>query len=346
MPSVIAKTFPNTKQAKISSWMAKNPCPQTGSRERLVHRAILACANTCAISKVSENEAADLIRQYTANCGRAVTQREINEAISTAYNTDFSGGNPATPPVKIGPFNPDRMAECAAKVPFEVTPDWLAEVSPECVLDVTPSQYLDAVFRPEENVAVKVDKLDRGLVYQVGNPESAARLNRYVKTNTAGAWYYTNPVDGQYNLKPDGNRGGCYGDDRITDWRYLLLESDHEGFEQHWLNIVVQLNNVVALYTSGNVSVHALVRVNATSKDEFNRIADQYKRLVQVGACEGSLSATRATRLPGVVRGDNGREQRLLYLAPNPDSQTIYQKETTAGNHTDGRKHEYQLANS
>ena len=346
MPSVIAKTFPNTKQAKISSWMAKNPCPQTGSRERLVHRAILACANTCAISKVSENEAADLIRQYTANCGRAVTQREINEAISTAYNTDFSGGNPATPPVKIEPFNPDRMAECAAKVPFEVTPDWLAEVSPEYVLDVTPSQYLDAVFRPEENVAVKVDKLDRGLVYQVGDHESAARLNRYVKTNTAGAWYYTNPVDGQYNLKPDGNRGGCYGDDRITDWRYLLLESDHEGFEQHWLNIVVQLNNVVALYTSGNVSVHALVRVNATSKDEFNRIADQYKRLVQVGACEGSLSATRATRLPGVVRGDNGREQRLLYLAPNPDSQTIYQKETTAGNHTDGRKHEYQLANS
>jgi hypothetical protein len=335
------------KTARVTSWMAKNPCPQTGTRERLVHRAILSCANTCALSKVSTGEAADFIRRYTEGCGRAVTQREINEAIATAYNTDFSGGNgSAEPRAKVEPFKPELMAESAAKVPFEVTPDWLVEVSPECVLDVTPSQYLDAVFRPEENVAVKVDKLDRGLVYQVGDYESAARLNRYVKTNTAGAWYYTNPVDGQYNLKPDGNRGGCYGDDRITDWRYLLLESDHEGFEQHWLNIVVQLKNIVALYTSGNVSVHALVRVNATSKDEFNRIADQYKRLVQVGACEGSLSATRATRLPGVIRGDNGREQRLLYLAPNPDSQTIYQKETTAGNHADGRKHEYQLANS
>jgi hypothetical protein len=326
MPSVGIK-IPTLEEVwqhvKSAPWIGE--CPADDGRHAWIYEAAKGCAAHWL--PITPEQAEDLIRRDLTRPEQH--PNEIRHSVANAYRRDYCGGNgSAEPRAEVEPFKPELMAESAAKVPFEVTPDWLAEVSPECVLDVTPSQYLDAVFRPEENVAVKVDKLDRGLVYQVGDYESAARLNRYVKTNTAGAWYCTNPVDGQYNLKPDGNRGGCYGDRRITDWRYLLLESDHEGFEQHWLNIVVQLNNVVALYTSGNVSVHALVRVSATSKDEFNRIADQYKRLAQVGACERSLSATRATRLPGVVRADNGREQRLLYLNPNADGQPIYEAKT------------------
>jgi hypothetical protein len=71
-------------------------------------------------------------------------------------------------------------------------------------------------------VAVKVDKLDRGLVYQVGDTESAARLNRYVKTNTAGAW---------------GSSGFCVGFTRESCSNAKLLGLmpvlDHEMVQQN-----------------------------------------------------------------------------------------------------------------
>ena len=68
-----------------------------------------------------------------------------------------------------------------------------------------------------------------------------------------------------------------YADCLIADYTHLLVESDEEGFEQCWLRMIVQQpERIVALYTSGNISVHALIRINAKSKVEFDSIAKDY----------------------------------------------------------------------
>ena len=92
---------------------------------------------------------------------------------------------------------------------------------------------------------------------------------------------------------------------------------------------------IVALYSSGNKSVHALVRIQANTKAQFNRFKDEFKRkYCPLGADDGAMSAVRLTRLPGVVRRDNGKVQRLLYLNPRPAMTPIYKKNASVGNHS------------
>jgi hypothetical protein len=75
---------------------------------------------------------------------------------------------------------------------------------------------------------------------------------------------------------------------------------------------------IVAIYTSGGYSLHALVRVNCGSKAAMDTLLrDQVKKsLPLIGADPGALTPVRLTRLPGVTRG--GRLQELIYLNPRP----------------------------
>jgi hypothetical protein len=94
--------------------------------------------------------------------------------------------------------------------------------------------------------------------------------------------------------------------------------------------VVAQIPGVVSLVTSGNVSVHALVRIGASSFSEWQQKRDELARLyVPLGACPGSLTASRLSRLPNVVNGKTGKLQRLLYFNPVVKAdKTIYKKET------------------
>ena len=69
-----------------------------------------------------------------------------------------------------------------------------------------------------------------------------------------------------------------------------------------------------------------LLRVNAQSKEDFDRISSQYDcDLIRLGACPGSVTARRLSRLPNCMRGQTGRLQRLLYLRPDADGTPICQ---------------------
>ena len=97
----------------------------------------------------------------------------------------------------------------------------------------------------------------------------------------------------------------------------MVIESD-KAPEHLWLRMLVQLQlPIVAIYSSGGKSIHALVRVDQPSKSVWDQFRDSIKReLVELGADPGSLTAVRLTRLPGCVRGETGQEQKLLYLKP------------------------------
>ena len=101
-----------------------------------------------------------------------------------------------------------------------------------------------------------------------------------------------------------------------------MLENDTAD-SRDWLACLAQLPlRIAAIYTSGGKSIHALVRLDAKSKADWDAQRDRIKPVVVIlGADPGALTAVRLTRLPGTLRGD--RPQRLLYLNPEPDGTPI-----------------------
>jgi hypothetical protein len=118
-------------------------------------------------------------------------------------------------------------------------------------------------------------------------------------------------------------------EESVSSFRFAVLESDHKPKENWlpvWLKILVQLPlEIISITDSAGKSAHALIRVSATSKANWDGIKrDILRPLVALGADDGALTAVRLSRLPGCYRGD--RIQELLYLSPGADGTPIFQQ--------------------
>jgi len=143
-------------------------------------------------------------------------------------------------------------------------------------------------------------------------------------------WFLSNPVTGLpvedigtvNEYFPNGE--SWRSEENVTSWRYMVIGSDTAP-ENLWLKMLVQAPLAIsAIYTSGGNSIHALMRVDQPSKEEWDKFRDSIKAdLITLGACPGSLSAVRLTRLPNCRREKTGQLQRLLYLNPAADGEPI-----------------------
>jgi RecA-family ATPase len=113
----------------------------------------------------------------------------------------------------------------------------------------------------------------------------------------AGAWIRVNPLDGK-GIK----------DENVTSYRYVLIESDSLPIEQqNALMHDLELPIVTLTYTGGK-SLHAIVKVDASSREEYRqRVAYLFDICEKNGlridrSCK---NPSRLTRLPGFRRGDN-----------------------------------------
>jgi hypothetical protein len=319
MMAFIARTFTledRWRQVKSRAWIGE--CPTDDGRHAWIWRAAKGCA--ASLMRITPEQAEELIRRDLTRPEQH--PNEIRHSVTNAYRRDYSRSTPATSPVEFGDYDPDLLAEVAGRLPFEVTDDWLAEVSPECVLDITPGAFLDALFQPGETVWCGKHDADHGDLYRIGDKESAANMIEYFKNSREGAKYLINPVSGQEI------NGSVRSEPNLTDFRHLLIESDKAPREL-WLAIVVQMRApILALYDSGKRSTHAVIRLTATNKAEFLEQANYYRRqLIPLGADKNAGNKPlQLTRLPGVVRQEAGKLQKLLYLAPNAISEPIYQE--------------------
>jgi hypothetical protein len=138
-----------------------------------------------------------------------------------------------------------------------------------------------------------------------------------------GVWFLAQPVDGEFHNNPRlGGKPSRRSEESVTAWRYAVLESD-QAEPDEWLRCLIQLPlRIASVCESGGRSIHALVRLDAESKADWDTKVRTIKpALVTLGADPGALSAVRLTRLPQARRGD--RVQRLLYLNPAPDGRPI-----------------------
>jgi hypothetical protein len=246
-------------------------------------------------------------------------QRQIRRAY--AYAGAHAGEIHHKAPAKPV-YQPQRLERVAQNIDYDVTPDWLAQRSLYTTWNRTPAGFLHKLYQPDENVVVFDDYYNQGReVWKhpgiIGDLSSLDHLQE----GCPDVWFLANPVDGKYYWNPRQQKQSRRSEEAVTSWRYLVIESD-QAPTAHWLRALVQLPlPIVAIYSSGGKSIHSLVRIDAESKAHWDAIVRGHLLpiLVPLGACDGSLTAVRLTRLPNCRRGKTGNMQTLLYLNPTAD---------------------------
>lgn len=118
----------------------------------------------------------------------------------------------------------------------------------------------------------------------------------------AGAWIRFNPLDGQ------GVRN-----ENVTEYRYALAESDKMDIE-HQNAILRQLELPIAcLVHSGKRSLHAIVKVDASNYQEYQKRVDYLYDVCKKNGLEidrQNRNPSRLSRMPGIMR--NGQKQYLV----------------------------------
>lgn len=236
----------------------------------------------------------------------------------------------------IPDYNEAKLRGVVLAVP-DVDVKWFEERSPVDPRGVTPGEFIEHVFAPGERVLVFTDFKSQGdFLWSVGKGGyrlseqrgvSAVRSKLPVDGGKEGAWFLCNPVDGQWH--PNPRRAGQFSRrsmESVTAWKHMVLESD-EAPSELWLKFLAMAPlGIVAIYSSGGRSWHALVRVNMATKTDFDALLrNSAKRTLPIlGADPGAMTPVRLTRLPGCTRG--GRMQRLIYLDPKASEKPIRER--------------------
>lgn len=228
-------------------------------------------------------------------------------------------------------WTPDRAERVSEAISWDATiggrdslkivdPAWVEETAPiEAPSDWHPAQqlirYLEILFQAEDNV---------GYVTKAYYSESA---NKYLPTKgfydrtageliarlrdckddvgavlgdyevTCGAWIRFNPLDGK-GVK----------NENVTEYRYALVESDSMPVEQQYSLIQALELPVAVLVHSGGKSLHAIVRIDAATYEEYRKRVDYLYEVCKKNGLkldQQNRNPSRLSRMPGVMRGEN-----------------------------------------
>jgi hypothetical protein len=256
---------------------------------------------------------------------------KLNQQIRRAYGFATGKGRTAgycqLSKTERPAFLSDYARKLAERVPAEVNASWLRRQSPIKVSWLlTPAEFLFSVYEMGDQVLVFTDYRSQGQElwrkYSLRLPDRD-ELASLAKGRPEGVWFLANPVDGKEHFNERQERMSRRSEQSIRDFRFAVLESDCQSVEQ-WLRILVQLPlPIVSITSSGGKSLHALVRVDANSKTNWDETIRAIKpKLICLGADPNALTAVRLTRLPNCYRGD--RLQELIYLNPSPSGKPIF----------------------
>ena len=238
---------------------------------------------------------------------------KLGSALPSSWRSSWDG--PRTPKEKPT-FDAAKLAEVAGRVGEAITPAWLAARSPVSVANFTPQDFLASIYHPGERVLIFVGRNEtQGTALWPGE--------HFRTSHECGVWFQAQPVDGLWRAKRVGTGRSRRNADCVTSFRFMVVESD-VAEPDLWLKALVQMRlPITAIYHSGGRSIHALVRIDAQNREQWEAKVFPLKAgLIQLGADPASLTSVRLTRLPNAHRGT--RKQELFYLNPNPISEPIY----------------------
>lgn len=180
-------------------------------------------------------------------------------------------------------------------------------------------KYIETLFQSEEYVgtvthAYQNDEGSKWLPDKGDYSQTAGQILTKLKKSRdlgsvigdpneeAGAWIRFNPLDGK----------GCKNEN-VTDFRYALVESDTMDIERQNAIIRELELPVACLVHSGKKSIHAIVRIDAGTYEEYRSRVDFLYSICRKNGLQidtQNRNPSRLSRMPGVLR--NGRKQYLI----------------------------------
>jgi hypothetical protein len=294
---------------------------------------------------LGEADALMLLKEFNQRCLPPWSEGELIHKITSAANAvhsfprgyllgdekDYGGtfaAKPIPPPPPKPKFQRDVLRRIAGKVPdIKDTVCFLSERSPVNVERQDSASVLRHLYArgSGEKILIFTEMKSQGqFLWEADRSDFIQQ--RHLPAGNDGVWFLPQPVSGGFfpNPRSDGNLSRR-SEEAVSAFRYAVLESD-EADADDWLRCLVQMPlRISCICESGKRSIHALVRLDAASKADWDRLMAPLKPvLITLGADRGALSAVRLSRLPQAMRGE--RCQRLLYLNPQPSGVPICQQ--------------------
>jgi hypothetical protein len=297
------------------------------------HTHTLMCARALVRGfLLPHSECLALLEEWNQGNEEKWSTHELEHKLRSALNGPgedgyLLGNSPRRAPVAFSPrpivptprpkmvYEPGRLQKLAGDLCDVVDLIYLANRSEVDPAGVSAPDFLARLYNPEagERVVVFSEYKSQG--------QAIWPVDALPPQGPEGIWFLAQPVDGKMRPNPRLGKMSRRSEESVLSWRWMVLESDDAPLRL-WLGALARVvPRIAAITTSGGRSVHALVRVDARSKAEWDQIKRKVLGLVMVGADPGALSAVRLTRLPACWRGQ--KEQKLLYFAPAAPALTI-----------------------
>ena len=178
--------------------------------------------------------------------------------------------------------------------------------------------YLETLFEPDENVGYVTESWEHDGKFLPSKGCYDRTAGQLIKelyqckgdigsvlgdyNSEVGAWIRFNPLDGK-GVK----------NENVTEFRYALVESDTMDISAQKAIITELELPVAALVYSGKKSLHAIVKIDASTYEEYKNRVDYLYDVCNKNGLKLDIqnrNPSRLSRMPGVMRND--KKQYLL----------------------------------
>lgn len=345
-PSVSTTPGALSPQRKLAAWLKYIDAIDWAPGE-LDHQEFASFAKA-AFYGIDQDAAFNFVVDKMKRCdAHNLRLSKIRHSLARVYGAGGDGPCRSAPPLQLPPIEPyseERLREAVGDL--KVDEIFFVERSPFTTWNRTPAGALHKLSFPGEHVWVTAnDTSSDGCLWRndginacsarwisvTGEPGGPERFEpnfaclSFFALHQRSVWFLNNPVTGDPHFDARLAHGQSYRCiETVSSWRYIVLETDVAPAAL-WLALLATAPvRIAAIYHSGGRGYHALVRIDAASKLEADDLVEIYRReYVPLGACKGTLSAFRLSRLPNCHRGQTGQLQKLIYLTSNPTGTPI-----------------------
>lgn len=178
--------------------------------------------------------------------------------------------------------------------------------------------YLETLFEPDENVGYVTESWEHDGKFLPSKGCYDRTAGQLIKelyqckgdigsvlgdyNSEVGAWIRFNPLDGK-GVK----------NENVTEFRYALVESDTMDISAQKAIITELELPVAALVYSSKKSLHAIVKIDASTYEEYKKRVDYLYNVCNKNGLKLDIqnrNPSRLSRMPGIMR--NGKKQYLL----------------------------------
>jgi RecA-family ATPase len=293
---------------KIPSYILdrlNQPCPGEGER----HEALKNLSYMLAGEGVPDDVSFSLLRQWCPD--KAKSNSELRALIDGAHRR-----NPQ--PAKTG-----RRAAYGLESGTSEQPKYKRIPTPEnpeglpAPLTSGTAEFLKAVYGPDEiiNIVMESTVLPESDKLAPGDGGISLPLKKWLEVieREGGLQVYCNPLAGAWiGMNPLRDAGKGRIKENIAAFRYVLAESDQLTKAQQLAVFRASLLPIDVVIDSGGKSLHAWVRVDADSPEEYKRRQQAVIASLPDGFDSGVKDYSHLSRLPGITRA--GKQQAVVAL--------------------------------